>query len=88
MTTATARCPISTSTINGDEIRNRNDDVLGSVHDIMLDRNLSRVAYIVMTSGGFLGMGNKLFAIPISALEVDTEQKERQQENLCKQSRV
>ena len=28
-----------------------------------------------MTSGGFLGMGNKLFAIPMTALDVDTDQK-------------
>ena len=41
----------------------------------MIDCNSGRVTYVVMTSGGFLGMGNKLFAIPMSALELDRESK-------------
>jgi len=75
MTTAIARQPLSASSITGDEIKNRQDDTLGSVQDIMIDCCSGRVAYVVMTSGGFLGMGNKLFAIPMSALELDRECK-------------
>ena len=34
-----------------------------------------RIAYAVLSFGGFLGLGDKLFAIPWSALELDTEDK-------------
>lgn len=34
-----------------------------------------RIAYAVLSFGGFLGMGNKLFAIPWSALTLDADEK-------------
>lgn len=64
---------MSSSSLTGDDIRNPKNDTLGSVHDIMIDCESGRVAYVVLSSGGFLGMGNKLFAIPMSALTLDTE---------------
>jgi len=75
MATTTARCPMSASSITGDNIKNPQGDTLGSVHDMMIDCASGRVAYVVMTSGGFLGVGNKLFAIPMSALKLDTQDK-------------
>ena len=72
MATNTSRQLMSASTLTGDEIRNFQDDSLGNVHDIMIDCDSGRVGYVVMTSGGFLGMGNKLFAIPMSAMQLDT----------------
>jgi len=41
----------------------------------MLDVHSGRVAYAVLSFGGFLGMGGKLFAVPWSALTLDTEHK-------------
>ena len=41
----------------------------------MLDVASGRVAYAVLSYGGFLGMGQKLFAVPWSALTLDTENK-------------
>ena len=38
----------------------------------MIDVEKGRVAYAVLSFGGFLGIGDKLFAIPWSALAVDT----------------
>ncbi len=75
MTTATTRQPMSASSLTGDEIRNPQGDTLGSVHDIMIDCDTGRVAYVVMSSGGFLGLGNRLFAIPMAALKLDTQEK-------------
>lgn len=75
MSTVTSRCPMSASSITGDDIKNNQGETLGSVHDIMLDCSSGKIAYVVMTSGGFLGMGNKLFAIPMSALTLDTDEK-------------
>ncbi len=75
MATSTLRHQLSASTLTGDTIKNNRDETLGSVHDIMIDCDSGRVAYIVMTSGGFLGMGNKLFAIPMGALTLDQSEK-------------
>ncbi|MCA9114201.1 MAG: PRC-barrel domain-containing protein [Planctomycetaceae bacterium] len=75
MSTVTARQPLSASSLTGDSIKNRQDETLGSVHDIMIDCDSGRVAYVVMSSGGFLGMGDKLFAIPMSALQLDRQSK-------------
>ena len=41
----------------------------------MIDLDTGRIAYAVLSFGGFLGMGDKLFAIPWSALTVDKVEK-------------
>ena len=41
----------------------------------MLDVPSGRVAYAVLSFGGFLGMGEKLFVVPWSALTLDTVNK-------------
>ena len=52
-----------------------NDQDLGDIKEIMLDMATGRVAYAVLSYGGFLGMGNKLFAVPWKALMLDTANK-------------
>lgn len=52
----------------GMKVVNMMDDDLGKIEDIMLDTEKGNIAYAVLTFGGFLGMGNKLFAIPWKAL--------------------
>src|SRR5262245_5630675 len=66
---------MSASTLEGDDVFNRADENLGEIKEIMLDVPSGRIAYAVMSAGGFLGMGDKLFAIPFSALTLDTENK-------------
>jgi sporulation protein YlmC with PRC-barrel domain len=66
---------MSASTLEGDNVVNRADETLGEVKEIMLDVPSGRIAYVVMSSGGFLGLGDKLFAIPFGALTLDTEGK-------------
>ena len=58
-----------------DSVRNRNGDDLGSIKDIMLDVPAGRVAYAVLSFGGFLGVGSKLFAIPWEMLTVDEDRQ-------------
>ena len=41
----------------------------------MLDTKNGKVCYAVLSYGGFLGMGEKLFAVPWQALTLDTENK-------------
>ena len=66
----------SASTISGDKVVNRNGENLGDIKDLMVDLNNGRIAYAVLEFGGFLGMGSKLFAVPLSAMELDTENKQ------------
>jgi hypothetical protein len=48
---------------------------LGKVDEIMIDIPSGKVAYAVLSFGGVLRMGNKLFAVPWSALSVDEDEK-------------
>ena len=60
-------------TFLGDEVYNQREDRLGTLKEFMLDLHSGRICYAVMTSGGFLGVGEKLFAIPWRALTLDPE---------------
>jgi sporulation protein YlmC with PRC-barrel domain len=64
---------MSASTLIGDGVYNLQSENLGDVKDIMLDMRTGKVAYAVLSFGGFLGMGEKLFAVPWAALKLDTE---------------
>jgi sporulation protein YlmC with PRC-barrel domain len=66
---------LAASTLAGDSVRNAAGEDLGKVDEIMIDIPSGRVAYAVLTFGGVLGMGNKLFALPWSALRVDEDEK-------------
>src|SRR5450756_553560 len=66
---------LSASTLAGDQVQNSAGEDLGKVDEIMIDIPSGKVAYAVLSFGGFLGMGNKLFAVPWSALRVDEDEK-------------
>jgi sporulation protein YlmC with PRC-barrel domain len=62
-------------TLIGDNVVNGSEEDLGEIKEIMLDMNTGQVAYAVLAFGGFLGMGEKLFAVPWQALHLDTTNK-------------
>jgi sporulation protein YlmC with PRC-barrel domain len=62
-------------TLIGDDVVNGADEDLGDIKEIMLDMNSGQVAYAVLSFGGFLGIGEKLFAVPWQALHLDTVNK-------------
>ena len=66
---------ISASKVEGTTVYNRQGENLGHVYDVMIDKRSGQVAYAIMSFGGFLGMGDKLFAVPWSALTLDMETK-------------
>jgi sporulation protein YlmC with PRC-barrel domain len=61
---------LSTSSITGDAVRNVKGEDLGVIKDLMVDLNNGQIVYAVLSFGGFLGLGDKLFAVPFSALKV------------------
>jgi sporulation protein YlmC with PRC-barrel domain len=62
-------------TLIGNDVYNQQDEDLGDVKEIMLDMSTGRVSYAVLSFGGILGMGEKLFAVPWNALTLDTKNK-------------
>ncbi len=66
---------LSASSLSSDGVVNPQGEDLGKIEDIMIDIRSGRVAYVVLSFGGFLGLGEKLFAIPWDALSVDTNRK-------------
>jgi sporulation protein YlmC with PRC-barrel domain len=62
-------------TLIGNDVYNLKNEDLGDIKEIMLDMRTGRVSYAVLSFGGFLGMGEKLFAVPWSALKLDTQNK-------------
>ena len=66
---------ISASTLGSDDVYNPKGDKLGSIKELMLDIESGKICYAVLSFGGFLSLGEKLFAVPWSALTVDTKNK-------------
>ena len=66
---------LSASTLTKDSVRNRMNEDVGSLKEIMIDIPSGRVAYAVLAVGGFLGIGERLFAIPWGALALDEDRK-------------
>lgn len=62
-------------TLIGNDVYNLQSEELGDIKEIMLDMRTGHVSYAVLEFGGFLGMGSKLFAVPWSALKLDTVNK-------------
>ena len=60
---------LPTTKIKGSKVINVKEEHLGKIEEVMLDTEKGRIAYAVLSFGGFLGVGNKLFAIPWEALE-------------------
>jgi sporulation protein YlmC with PRC-barrel domain len=66
---------LTASSIISDKVKDEDGKHLGSIKDIMLDIRVGKIEYYVIEFGGFLGIGEKFFAIPFSLLEVDPEHK-------------
>jgi PRC-barrel domain len=66
---------LSATTLEGTDIKNSSGDNLGDIKDLMIDLDTGRVAYAVVEFGGLLGIGSKLFAVPLPALKQDADDK-------------
>jgi len=64
---------VKASALLGKDIKSLNNEDLGDVKELILDPARSHITYFVLKSGGFLGMGGKLFAIPWQALTFERD---------------
>ena len=59
----------------GRKVVNPQGENLGKVEEVMIDSVPGRVAYAVLSFGGFLGVGDKLFAVPWNSLTWDAQRE-------------
>jgi sporulation protein YlmC with PRC-barrel domain len=62
-------------TLIGTNVYNTADESLGPIKELMIEMSTGKIAYAVLSYGGFLGMGDRLFAVPWQALTLDTQNK-------------
>jgi sporulation protein YlmC with PRC-barrel domain len=58
------------------KVRNLENEHVGKIEDLMIDVADGRITYAVLSFGGFLGMGHKLFAVPWESLSIDRAKDE------------
>jgi sporulation protein YlmC with PRC-barrel domain len=62
-------------TLMGNEVCNTAGESLGNIKEFMIEMSSGKISYAVLSFGGFLGMGDRLFAVPWAALRLDTVNK-------------
>lgn len=66
---------LSATSLIGDDIKNTQGESLGDLKDLMIDLGTGNIGYAVVSFGGVLGMGAKLFAVPWNSMRVDHDSK-------------
>jgi hypothetical protein len=62
---------IGSDKVEGTPVYNRQGEKLGSIHTVMIDKISGKVAYAVMSFGGFMGLGDRYRPLPWSVLTYD-----------------
>jgi sporulation protein YlmC with PRC-barrel domain len=62
-------------TLIGNDVYNSANESLGSIKELMIEMSTGKISYAVLSFGGFLGVGDRLFAVPWQALKLDTTNK-------------
>jgi sporulation protein YlmC with PRC-barrel domain len=60
----------------GSDVENPKGEDLGDIKDVVIDRTTGRIAYAVVSFGGFMGLGDKLFAVPWGAFSQSATDKD------------
>jgi len=64
---------ISSEDVHGTEVYGADRKHIGEVDHLMIDKESGRVAYVVISFGGFMGLGHSHYPIPWGALTYDTQ---------------
>jgi sporulation protein YlmC with PRC-barrel domain len=70
----TYRKVVKASEVVGGEVKNNAGEKLGTINDVVINKALGKVSYLVLSFGGHLGFGNKFFAIPWKVFTYNEEQ--------------
>jgi sporulation protein YlmC with PRC-barrel domain len=55
---------VKSSEISGAKVKNKAKEDLGDIAEVVIDKTSGKINYLVLNFGGFLGFGNKFFAVP------------------------
>jgi sporulation protein YlmC with PRC-barrel domain len=66
---------VDSTMLVGAKVENAKGENLGKIENLVLDLDESRILYAVLSFGGFLGLGDKLFPIPLESLVFHTNEK-------------
>jgi sporulation protein YlmC with PRC-barrel domain len=64
---------IAAKQVQGTAVFDTGLEKLGSIEDVMIDKATGRVAYAILSHGGFLGMGDRYYPLPWAKLSYNTE---------------
>ena len=65
---------VKASEVTGVKVVNGTGDSLGDINEVVLDKTTGKVNYLVLDFGGFLGFGNKFFAVPWQSFAYDKKE--------------
>jgi PRC-barrel domain len=64
---------IGSDKVEGTAVRRTNGDRIGTIDRVMIDKKSGKVAYAVMSFGGFLGLGEDYYTLPWHVLTYNTD---------------
>ena len=64
---------IAAHKVQGASVYNTALEKLGTVEDIMIDKASGRIAYAILSFGGFLGIGDRYYPLPWERLDYNSE---------------
>jgi sporulation protein YlmC with PRC-barrel domain len=53
----------------------KGDTAIGQIEDVLIDLDHAKTVALILSVGGFLGIGDKLVAVPVSQIKVGSEAK-------------
>jgi hypothetical protein len=63
---------IGSDKVEGTAVYGADDQQIGSIERVMIDKISGRVTYAVLSFGGFLGIGDEHYPLPWQSLKYDT----------------
>ena len=66
---------VSSQDVTGTSVYSATGEHVGDVHHLLIDKKSGQVAYVMMSFGGFLGMGKEEYPIPWKSLRYDANRK-------------
>jgi len=58
-------------------VYNSKEEQVGTIYDVVLDVKTGKVKYVALSTGGFLGLGDKMFAVPYNAFSTQIQDEEK-----------
>ena len=66
---------LTATSIIGDSLENTKGAVFGKISDLMINLDTGKIEYAVIESGGLLGVGKKMFAIPFNQMQINEDRE-------------